>query len=145
MIEALRQIKVTDLFRSPDDPALAPNARPAYGADAQAQPARRSLQPFLEAAAPRVSADAAEARLLLVCPEGSDATTVRELAGMNAIEPPSVVFDRDGDLVLCNEVEQASLTSVAAHLIDHRSDYAEIAARLHSRVDVNWSAMRTTP
>jgi hypothetical protein len=39
---------------------------------------------------------------------------------------------------LCYEAEQLSLRHVAAAVLDNRSQYVELASRLHTRVDVTW-------
>ena len=57
---------------------------------------------------------------------------------------PSVVSDADSDLVVCHEGEQLPLIKVAESLIDGRDDYARIASRLHTRIDVQWTSMPRT-
>ena len=48
----------------------------------------------------------------------------------------------DPQLTVCIEREQISLRDVAATLVAGRSKFAELASRLHTRVDVSWAPLR---
>ncbi|MHB8969571.1 MAG: tubulin-like doman-containing protein [Pirellulaceae bacterium] len=80
-------------------------------------------------------------RLLVMLPSGSAHVRPLEILHDQMHEVPSVAQNNDGDFVLCYEVEQLSLTQVAVTLIDGRRDYAEFAARFHTRTDVDWSTL----
>jgi hypothetical protein len=45
-------------------------------------------------------------------------------------------------LTLYFERAQLNLTNVAAAMVDENFRYAEMAARLHTRVDVAWATLR---
>jgi len=126
VLGALNQINIAGLLLSPD-------RRP--------QESKQSLQALLEAAEPTLLGCGGSQRLALVCPEGPSNAPMREAIERHLHETPSVVHDCDGDLVLCYEAERLSLAAVAAGLIDHRRDYADVAARLHTRIDVAWSPL----
>jgi hypothetical protein len=104
----------------------------------------RTTQPLrkgLETAAPRLLDCGGSKRLLLVLPEASDPAPVQQVLENDFQETSSVVFDSDGDMVLCCEVEQLPLVVVAAKIVDSRADYVQAAARLHTRVDVKWTPL----
>ena len=97
--------------------------------------------PLLNKATSPLLACGASQRLLLVCPNAADDASVEQALQTCAAELPSLVRDSDGDLILCREIENLSFSAAAARLIDYRADYAQIAARLHTRVDVQWSRL----
>jgi len=101
----------------------------------------RAVRALLEAATPPLLQSGGAKRLLLVCPEGSDDASLQEAFVHHVEETPSVVHDSDGDMVLCYEAEQLPLATVAASLICNRSDYAQAATRLHTRIDVQWTPL----
>ena len=101
----------------------------------------QQLEASLEAAAPRLHDCGGSKRLLLVLPEASDPAPVRQVLENDFQETASVVFDSDGDMVLCCEVEQLPLVAAAVRITDNRADYIQAAARLHTRVDVKWTPL----
>lgn len=109
-------------------------------AEASAE-ASQLLQTLLDKASPRLRTCGGAQSLLLVCPAGATLGPVREAIQRELHQAPSVVFDSDGDVVLCYELEAMSLRRVAARLIENRRDYAQIASRVHTRVDVAWSSL----
>ena len=92
-------------------------------------------------ATPRLPACGGGKRVLLVLPEGSDPAAIQSSLKTDFDETSSVVFDHDGEMVLCHEVESISLTRAAAALADNRPDYADAASRLHTRADVCWTSL----
>jgi len=108
--------------------------------DAQPDRPGGRLRDCLDQAAPRLSDCGGAKRLLAVCPDGTDAPALAETIRAGSRQMPTVLPDPGGELILCYEVEQMSLCAVAAALIHHRPDLAEIAARLHTRIDVDWTA-----
>jgi len=99
-----------------------------------------TMRKQLEAAKPLLQCGGAR-RLLVIMPRCSTHTRPIEILHYELKETPSVVENCDGDFVLCQEVEDVSLTQVAVTLIEGRRDFADYAARLHTRVDVNWSIL----
>ncbi|OHB76123.1 MAG: hypothetical protein A2W31_09490 [Planctomycetes bacterium RBG_16_64_10] len=53
----------------------------------------------------------------------------------------STALGDDGEVVFCYEVEQLLPSRVAGHLTNRDSNYATIASRLHTRVDVAWTPL----
>jgi hypothetical protein len=56
-------------------------------------------------------------------------------------QPPTVIPDASGDVVLLFEMGEMSVKHAAAALIDHRCDLAELASRLQTRSDVRWTPL----
>ena len=77
-------------------------------------------------------------RLLVVLPRGEHASTMQQLIENAVDETPTTVLDDDRDIVFCHEAEQIGLVDVANKLIEYRPYCADIAARIHTRTDVDW-------
>ena len=102
------------------------------------------LRACLDRAAPRLVECGGAKRLLAVCPDAADTSALGETVKAVSHQMPTILPDSGGQLILCYEVERIPLPAVAATLIDHRPDLAEIATRLHTRIDVAWKAPRAT-
>ncbi len=89
----------------------------------------------------RVSASGGGKRILMVLHDGSATATIQSNLQTNFDQTSSVVFDRDGDIVLCHEVERIPLPLAAAALAENRPDCAEAASRLHTRTDIRWTSL----
>ena len=100
-----------------------------------------TLAESLASARPRLMRCGGSKRLLVMLPSGSTHVRPLEILHDQMNEVPSVAQNNDGDFILCYEVEQLSLTQVAVTIIDGRRDYAEFAARFHTRTDVDWSTL----
>ena len=92
-----------------------------------------------KAANPRLAACGGGKRLLLAVPRGASYEGLQKVLEQGLDESVSVAFNNVGDVVLCCELGQISPEQIGARLVDERPDYAELAARLHTRNDVNWS------
>ena len=57
---------------------------------------------------------------------------------LEAAEPPTVAIDPHSDFVIGWEIEGISLPRVAAQLIDNQRQVAQLAALLHTRLDIDW-------
>jgi hypothetical protein len=77
----------------------------------------------------------------LIVPEGPSATKVPAVIEQKHHEKPTVITGGEGDLVACYECEDISLQSVIARLITDNPSYAEVGQRLHTRIDVDWTAI----
>jgi hypothetical protein len=55
--------------------------------------------------------------------------------------PATIVDGDDVDLVCCHEVQELPISSLAARVIDGRTDLIRVASRLHTRTDVNWPTL----
>ena len=82
-------------------------------------------------------------RLLLTGPESlaPRLEIVKQKVQEIAEHGSNIVTDADVDMVLCYEVQEIGLPDILRSLIGQRYDYLDIAARLHSRIDVDWPAI----
>jgi hypothetical protein len=92
----------------------------------------------LLAATPRLSACGGGRRLLLATAENLSPAQLLPQLGAEAGQASTVLDDAENGALLCYEAEQLSLRHVTAAVLDQRSQYAELASRLHTRVDVTW-------
>jgi eukaryotic-like serine/threonine-protein kinase len=100
-----------------------------------------SLARGVEAAAPRLAKCGGGRRLLLVVPDGFSGDELLRQLGPTASSKITVASDADADVRFCCEMEQVGLKRVAAVLLDHRYQAVELAARLHTRIDVAWTPL----
>ena len=101
-----------------------------------------SQSPALDEMSPLLSACGGCRRVLLAVPEGSADAYVQDAVRKHLAGPPTVVCAPVEDTVLCCDAEQLPLGRVAAFLLGDRPDFAQIARRLHTRIDVAWTALR---
>jgi hypothetical protein len=80
-------------------------------------------------------------RMLALVPDGDGSRPLVEALGERLEPAPTILTSNEIDLVLCYEQQELSLPHVAERLIAGRNDYTEIAARLHTRVDINWTEL----
>ncbi len=80
-------------------------------------------------------------RLLLVVPDGPSAAQASGVVERQCNEKPTVITGAEGDFVACYECEDIALTSVIARLTTDNPAYREVGRRLHTRIDVQWTAM----
>ena len=95
----------------------------------------------IDAARSRLADEAAGTRLLLIAPKDADITALRQSLTSDDKQHVTIVHSSEGDFIACQEAELLEVRSVAARLIDNRRDFAEIAQRLHTRIDVHWDDM----
>jgi len=95
----------------------------------------------VKSAKPRLSQCGGARRLLLAAPNEFPLERLLREVGGEVGETPTVVADAENRVLFCYEAEQLSLRRVAAALLDRRFQNVEIAARLHTRIDVNWSPL----
>jgi hypothetical protein len=96
------------------------------------------LKPWLESAAPRLAACGGSRRLWLIGADDNVRATLRAEIECETAQSPSVAVDSQGDFVVGWEVEGMSLARVAACLMDNQPDIAQLALRLHTRLDIAW-------
>lgn len=97
-----------------------------------------SLQGCVNAARPALASCGGRQRLIAILPAGAD-ESVRSALANQLQTPATFVAGCDSELVCCFEAEGVPVANVAAKLIDCRTDLIRVAARLHTRIDVNWS------
>jgi hypothetical protein len=112
-------------------------AKIVLGSDANLSP--QTLQYCIKSAWPSILKCGGSQRLLLMMPEGSSAAGVPEIVARDGHEKPTILFDSDCDMVACYEAEQIRLENLAAFLTHNDPHYVEVAHRLHTRVDVEWT------
>jgi hypothetical protein len=69
------------------------------------------------------------------------ATLAAQIDPSEFSQPPTVIPDASGDVVLLFEMGEMSVKHTAAAMIDHRCDLAEVASRLYTRSDVTWTPL----
>lgn len=97
------------------------------------------LKEALTAATPGLLACGGAKRLLAVLPYGCNAQPLQETLEAEFGETPAVVMDGTEDATFCCEAEQLPVDFVAAQVLDDRRDLAEVASRVHTRSDIEWS------
>ena len=102
------------------------------------------LGTWLETARPALLHSGGAKRLLMVAPSCTDANALSRSIFEVAQENCSLVRDDSMDVVACYEVQQLTHDRVIAHLTGCRPRYAELAARMHTRVDVAWTPLVAT-
>jgi hypothetical protein len=113
----------------------------AAGSDGKPRNSILSLSDALQAATPPLPRCGGAKRLLLVAPDELLARELVEQLGSQFSPMPTVIIDAENDVLLCYEMDQLPLRLVAAAVLDRRFQNVEIAARLHTRIDVSWSAL----
>ena len=107
------------------------------GDDTEAQLGR--IQNCLNSAQSKFSDCGGARRLLAILPRTADKSPLVELLREKLVPPATVGFDAGADVHLLYELERLPIKLVAGRLTESRNDFAEIAGRLHTRVDVEWS------
>jgi hypothetical protein len=82
-----------------------------------------------------------ECRRLLLVPEGPIGDELGTQIQAGSETQATMIRNAEHDVLLCCEVQNVPLDSVAAHLINGRHHCVAIAQRLRSRVDVQFSAI----
>jgi hypothetical protein len=99
------------------------------------------LRSCLAEALPELSSCGGDRRLLVMCGQQQEGATLAEAVTKCAGHAPSVVVDDAIDPVLCYEMAAVSLWEAAVSLIDGQPHCAALAARLHTRCDIEWSPL----
>jgi serine/threonine protein kinase len=100
-----------------------------------------NVERYVQTAWPSVLDCGGAKRLLLVMPDCPSAARLPEIIEQKRSEKPTVLYDSDCDVVACYEGEGVDLSNVAAAIAHNDPQCAEVAHRLHTRVDVEWSKM----
>lgn len=99
------------------------------------------LPAWVDRATPCLPGGAA-ARRLVVCASAESSAqelcqSIEQLCGQTS----NLVTGDDAGLALIYETEQVSLAQFAAGIAEYRSEYADVARRLHTRVDIEWAPL----
>jgi hypothetical protein len=97
-----------------------------------------SVPAGLQAASPSLPQCGGGRRLLLLTPTDLSAADLIRRIHEETPTPPTVVADKENEVLLCYEMEQLPLRRVAAAVLDQRFQNVEVASRLHTRIDVQW-------
>jgi hypothetical protein len=100
-----------------------------------------SVHAGLQAAAPTLRECGGAQRLLLLTPNDLTSAELVKRISEEVATSPTVVADKQNEVVMCYEVEQLPLRRVAAAVLDQRFQNVEVASRLQTRIDVHWSAL----
>jgi len=80
-------------------------------------------------------------RLIAMFPPETDKESFEAALADFTDDELSLVAGPEGDFMLLYEHESLALADVARKIIDDRLDYAQAAARLHTRTDVQWQPL----
>jgi eukaryotic-like serine/threonine-protein kinase len=96
------------------------------------------MRACLAEATPGLMACGGDRRLLMVTSEQTDAGPLAQAVTEVTSRAPSLVVDPAGEPVLCYEVAGMPLANAAASLVENQPHCAQLAARLHTRCDIDW-------
>ena len=99
------------------------------------------LHKCLERAWPPILRCGGSKRLVLALPDLPSSESFTRIITEKLGEPATVARRPEGSLALCYEAEQIPLSNVVFALLENRPEREKYAARLHTRVDVNWPPM----
>jgi hypothetical protein len=103
--------------------------------------AREPMRELIAAANPRLTAPQGAERLFVFAPSYADRGVLGRFFSEDLQEEATVAQTEDDRLTLFCERAQLRLHEVAASLIDEDFHFAEVAARLHTRIDVHWTPL----
>ncbi len=98
-----------------------------------------SIDGLVKTAQPKITGCGGFRRLLIIAQNRGHNDSLKTATERIAGAEPSLMHDTDPSVTLCHEVEQMPLPLVAHHVIDQQGNVVELASRLHTRIDVDWS------
>ncbi|MEX2185328.1 MAG: tubulin-like doman-containing protein [Pirellulales bacterium] len=99
------------------------------------------LPAWVERATPCLPGGVAARRLIVCASADSSAAELCESISTLCHRSSNLVTTDDAGLALIYETEQVSLAQLAAGITEYRSEYGDVARRLHTRVDIEWTPM----
>jgi hypothetical protein len=99
------------------------------------------LPAWVDRATPCLPGGVAARRLVVCASADSSAKQLRESIEQLCGQTSNLVTTDDAGLALIYETEQVSLAQLAAGITEYRSEYGDVARRLHTRVDIEWAPM----
>lgn len=107
----------------------------------QAESLVKWLNEMLNLARPRVSQCGGGSRAMVGLPQNADSEVLlpvlKDMFSVNSAQ----VAGTAGELVFCFEGEDIALANVAYRLLEHRPDAGELAKRIHTRSDIEWTSL----
>jgi len=100
--------------------------------------AQQELVEHTAAVAPNLDVPEGWQHRVVALPDSQAGATVRDMLGSALADVPSTVIHSDGDIMICHEVANLSVSQMARLLIGEESAYAEAAPKVMTRVDVAW-------
>ena len=101
----------------------------------------RWLNEMLNLARPAVSQCGGGSRTLVGLPQHSETTSLVPIIENQFSVSSAQISGTTGELVFCFEGEDISLANVAYRLLEQRPDAGQLAKRIHTRNDVEWSSL----
>jgi serine/threonine protein kinase len=118
-----------------------PIAQALLGSADDAASRLERIKECIDAAKPRISGCGGGQRLLAILPDNPQGAALQTAVSQELQPPATVVGYSEPDVVFAYELQDISIAHVAARLIEDRTDFAQMAARLHTRIDVVWSPL----
>ena len=79
--------------------------------------------------------------MLVLLPPGTERAELVSALTSKISSVPTVGSDAEPQIVLCREVGEVALASVARRLVESHPDCVAAIRNLHTRIDVNWSEL----
>jgi hypothetical protein len=95
----------------------------------------------LNTARPRLLDLGGAKRLLVGIPKQLDVVDMARGIEQVSGERVSVSIEPEGDVKFCYEIEELPWEGIHTKLIRQRHDCRELAGRLHTRINVNWTVI----
>ncbi len=101
----------------------------------------RWLNEMLNLARPRVSHCGGGSRALVGLPQKSETTSLVPVIESQFSVSSTQINGTTGELIFCFEGEDISLANVAYRLLEQRPDATQLAKRIHTRNDIQWTTL----
>jgi len=95
-------------------------------------------QTWIDESTPKLIDCGGAKRMLMVVPDQSDVEPMKRGIEQATGDGVTAIAYPGSSELLCCEMERIPLDNIAAFLINGRREYAELASRLHTRIDVEW-------
>ncbi len=105
---------------------------------------KEQLKECVNLALPRLTSCGGAKRALVMIPTSGELEPTLSRDARLAEESVTMLTEGKSLVSVCFEVEQIPLDNIAASLIRNRHDYLDLAAKLHTRIDVDWQPFKTS-
>lgn len=100
--------------------------------------AREFLGKSLPDSTPGLTCCGGASRLLVLMPDSAGQQVMAAAVATATGVPPTAEVSAEGDVLLCQEIQQIGSEKVIAWLADSHPESIDVATRLHSRIDISW-------